>query len=286
MNNYQVVVLQQSQINVLPAATTTGQCIIGPAIVTSSDVASYLIDSANTSHHIQDTETYYALLLTTTNLGTWPAADVNVLPVGSPQPLLLNGHNHTNSIISGADGSSWEVDGGGVRHSIPYTQDYVCWHDKVGLSITGSNLAASQIDSLTPGSTGSCIIGPADVTANGGGSYYVDNTNTKYGISDIPTYWWYVDNYGSYTWPAADVANILRSSNLTDPFNGKIINSPKNNAYFVGTNSKLYWIPGGVGGAVFNCLTGSGHNVKYLGSVPANVVDNFNNSNGYVASCP
>ncbi|MGC1238480.1 MAG: CHAP domain-containing protein [Acidimicrobiales bacterium] len=301
-DSYQVVSLAPTQIADIPLGSTTGDCLIGPAIVTSTSGAVYYVDNANNRHWIPDNETLQAIESGMTpavsaetgvpdqsipNLGTWPEVDVSDLPPIQPADMAaaLNWHDYSGDIVEGDDGSSWVVTSNGMRRSIPYAQDFVCWHDKVGMTVAATGLQGSQIDSLVEGQSDPCIIGPAVVTAQGGASYFVDLTNTRYWIPDIPTYWLYANSNPVYAWPAADVADIPQGSNLADPFIGKIINSPKNNAYFVGTNSKLYYIPGGVGGAVYSCLVGPGHDVSYYGSVTANIVDNFDDSEGFVASC-
>jgi hypothetical protein len=295
----QVILLAQSQITDVPDAATSGKCIIGPAIVKSSDGSSYFVDSANQSHWIPDAETYNAIVYAMTSavssvtgipnesipIYAWSSSDVDELPVAQAEPPVLDWQDVAHSIVEGLNGSSWVVERSGDRRWIPYTQDWVCWKDKVGIPLGRSNLLPSQLDSLVQGPTDPCIIGPAVVTASGGASYYVDGANWKHWIPDIPTYFWYTDQYGGhYTWPAGDVYNDIPEGNGTgDPMMGKIIDSPRGNEYFVGTNSDLYWIAGGYGGTIFNCLIGKG--VAYFGPVQANVVDNFNDSNHYQASC-
>jgi hypothetical protein len=295
-----VLILAATQIADVPNASSSGKCIIGPAIVKSSDGSSYFVDSANQSHWIPDVETYNAIAYAMTSavssvtgipnetipvLGPWPSSDVGDLPVAQAEPSVLDWQDVAHSIVEGIGGSSWVVERSGDRRWIPYTQDWVCWKDKAGIPLGRSNLLPSQLNSLVEGPTDPCVIGPAVVTASDGASYQVDSANQRHWIPDIPTYFWYTDQYGGHygPWPASDV-NLIPSGNGTgDPMMGKIIDSPRGNAYFVGTNSDLYWISGGVGGTIFNCLEGRG--VVYFGPVQANVVDNFNDSNHYQASC-
>src|SRR5487761_2134162 len=221
LNNYQVVVLAQSQIDLVTPASTPGQCIIGNAIVTSSDGTSYFVDTTNSRHWIPDTDTY-AVLVSQKNpvYGPWPAADVLLIPKGTDVAPVINPAAVLNTIIRRSDGVSWVVDGSGVRHHIPYVQDDVCWRDLKNLPVSRTGLTSDQANSLPEGSAWPCVIGNAVVKSSDGTSYFVDTTNTRHWIPDTETFGVLAKSYPVYgPWPAADVVLIPAGPNQPQMIN-------------------------------------------------------------------
>src|SRR5487761_2650418 len=273
--------LTSDQANSLPEGSAW-PCVIGNAVVKSSDGTSYFVDTTNTRHWIPDTETFGVLAKSYPVYGPWPAADVVLIPAGPNQPQMINPASVLNTIIRRSDGVSWVVDGSGVRHHIPYVQDDVCWRDLRGIPVSRTGLTFDQANSLPEGSAWPCVIGNAVVKSSNGASYFVDTTNTRHWIPDIPTFWWYYDNYPTYgPWAAADVTSIPSGANLSDPFVGNIVSSSKN-SWIVGSNLKRYWINGGIGSAVYNCLHARG--AQNLGVLPDNVLTNLPDSGAW-ATC-
>jgi hypothetical protein len=218
------------------------------------------------------------------DLGTWPSSDVSSFPSGSNVPTLLDWQNLTNTIVEYGS-ESFLIDGSGQSHPIPTVGDFICRNVAQGIRVSLSGISSSQVSSLDQSNQDTCGIGPAVVSeTDGSNSFYVNSSNVRYSIPDVPTYWLLTDQTSThYSWQSATVTSLSSGGNYTDPMVNKIIEgpSPNDNYYFIGTNLQKYWIPNG---SVLSCLEGSGHNVSFFGQVLSNVVNNFTNASTW-ASC-
>ncbi len=238
--------LSAANVNTLPEGDAW-PCIIGPAVVKSSDGSSYFVDAANTRHWIPDTATYAVLARKYAKvLGPWPAKDVASLPKGPDQIKLINPQPGT--IIRRSDGVSYVVGPDYDLHHIPYAQDDVCFRDVQNRTVSATGLSNAQIGALTEHEAWPCVIGNAVVKSSNGSSWFVDRTNTRHWIPDTDTYAVMVRKYGTVygPWAAADVNAIPKGSDTTavvNPTPGTIIRRSDGISYVVGSDHVLHHIP-------------------------------------------